>query len=245
LLLSACAKEAAPPWVKQPGTVELTLQDSGTIQRDGELISLEDISRWKRPSDLKQPGEPILIRIPPKGLTAILEPLLRTLIENAWRVNIGLVPSGSKQPPVYLPVSVAHGCGELWYFTGPQEHSSHSTFHSEQRLWLRMRADAGGLIRVGAVQMEKVIPTEIVFASKDGKSREPTLKDFAWSGSHPPLGVWDTNTIKEFLAREEVKAHWPVCILDIRGTDRIEDVLPCLSAIQAAAPRVMVDLRLH
>ena len=245
LLLSACSKEPAPAWIKQPGTVELTLLDHGAIHRDGKPISLEEISKWKRPPDLKQSREPILIHHPPKGPAALLEPLLRTLIVNAWRVNIGLVPDGSTQPPVYLPVSVDHGCGELWYFTGSQEYSSHSTFHSEQRLWLRVHADPGGLIRVEAIQIEKVMPTEIEFASKDGKSRGPTLKDFAWTGSHPPFGVWDTNTIREYMAREEVRALWPVCILEIRGTDRIEDVVPCLSALQAIAPAVTADLRLR
>jgi hypothetical protein len=245
LLLSACAKDDAPSWVQQPGTIELTLLPSGEIHRDGKPIGLESIAAWERPADGKPSREPILMNIPSKGPLSILGPLLRALIEKAARVNIGLRPSGSRQPPVYLPVLVAHGCHEVWYFIGPQEHPSHSSFHSEQRLWLRMGANPGGLIRVDAIQIEKVMPTEIEFEVKEGRSAEPTLKDFAWSGSHPPLGVWDSKTIQEFLAREEVKALWPVCILEIRGTDQIEDVLSCLSAIQSAAPSVTADLRLR
>ena len=101
------------------------------------------------------------------------------------------------------------------------------------RIWLRIRPDQGGAIRVEAIQCSELNPTNL---ADDG--RAPT-----WAGTHPPLGRWKGKTLKTFLGTEVAQAHRPVCVLDVRPTDAMEDFVECLRAVRAAAgPRVLAEI---
>lgn len=106
---------------------------------------------------------------------------------------------------------------------------------------MRMRG-IGGAIQIQGIQFAEYDPSETLFQDPDEKLRMGTTKDLPWAGKHPPLGVWEAKTLEEFLSRDDVKACRPVCTLEIRATDQVEDVLPCLASVQSAAPLVMADL---
>lgn len=236
LLLATIAACATP--ARHPHQIDLTLAPSGEVLLDSRPQRLDDIARWEHPNDARFVLDPVVIHLPDRMPFSGTYPLLQALTR-ASRVNIAVV-RGSREP-VLLPITVDHGCHDLWFFSGAVEVHDHSSTGPKERLWLRLRSGDGGAIRVEGVQFAEVDPSDALIVEPDEKLRKGTPKDHPWSGPHPPHGEWETKTLKEFLAREDVKACRPVCTLEIRATDRIEDVLPCLGAIQSAAPLVMAD----
>jgi hypothetical protein len=234
VLLAGCATPA-----KHPHQIDLTLLASGEVLLDGRPQRLDDIARWEHPDGARYVLDPVVLHLPEKLSFSELHPLLQALTR-ASRVNIALV-RGSREP-IVLPITLDHGCRDLWFFSGPVEVHDHSSTGPKERMWLRIRGGPGGAIRVEGVQFADVDPSDALIDEPDEKLRKGTTQDFPWSGKYPPLGAWEVKTLREFMSREDVRACRPVCTLEIRPTDRVEDVLPSLAALQSAAPVVMAEL---
>ena len=224
---AACSSHPAPAPARHPHLIELTLQASGDVLFDGRSQRLDDIARWDRPGGSRYVVDPVVIHVPEKQSFGGLYPLLQALVK-ASRVNLALHPAGAREA-TYLPISIDHGCDALVFFTGPVEYNEHSQSRPKHRLWLQFRSGRAGQIRAESVQRAEV--------------EEPgAVPGSPWAGKHPPLGPWDPKDLKEFLEREDVKAVNPVCTLEIQASDSVEDVLPCLAALQSVSPLVVADL---
>lgn len=208
---------------------------------------MKRISKLAKPEGGTYVKDLVLIKVPKDLQFSTIRALLNDLIQ-ARCVNIALADDSVKEgSPVSLPISIAHGCHSLHFVTGGVFYSEHDQPWNGDRLWLRLRSDPGGSIRVEGIQCAKTNPTEMEFPMEvKGTPRQPSAKDFPWGGKQPAHGRWDPKTLRDFLKEEEVVALSPVCILEVRGGDRMGDVLQCLSSLQSiAAPRVLANLLLE
>jgi hypothetical protein len=245
LVLAGCGKQADPQPAGQieANAVCLVWDGSGAILKDSLPITPEHISEWEKPKGTKHVTDPILLKVPPTLAIEKLHPLLTALME-ASRVNIGFqLLSEGVEGVVKLPVTIDHGCQELRIFTGDTKYDEHEKSWKGDRLWVKVRPGPSGSIVVESIQVSHSNPDDTVIMDSESNPRSPTADDFRWAGKHPPLGHWDTETLRTFLGQPEVSDLSPVCTVVVRGTDTVGNAFSCLRSVQSvAAPRVMAAL---
>jgi hypothetical protein len=246
LVQVGCGKHADPQSATgqiEANAVRLNWDGSGAVLKDDLPITPEQISEWGKPQGAKHITDPILLKVPSTLAFEKLHPLLTALME-ASRVNIGFqLLSEGVEGVVKLPVTLDHGCHELRIFTGSTTYDEHEKSWKGDRLWVKVRPGPLGSIVVESVQVSKSNPDDTVIMDSEGNPRSPTAEDFRWAGKRPPLGHWETETLRQFLGQPEVSGMSPVCTVTIRGTDTVGSALSCLRSVQSvASPRVMAAL---
>ena len=103
LALVMAALLSCSPEPKDPNQVELTLESSARVLKEGRPIPLEEIARWRKPEGVRFATDPFLIHVPEHLPVAKFIPLFEALL-GTGRVNVAVAPPGQK--PVLLPVFI-------------------------------------------------------------------------------------------------------------------------------------------
>ena len=224
LALMACGRESAIGTEIQPNSIVISLD--------------KDLSELKEGREIKR--EPILLDVPLSSSFHNVGGLLNTLVNRGY-VNVSFLVS---KKAVSIPILMAHGCACLWFYDGPSVFNEHSS--SRDHLWIEARAGAGGSLHVRSLRIGVSRGIEEPIPIKNGKRAfEPLPREDEWKGEHPPLGVWELNTLEKFLCEPRVRSLSPFVVLEIRGDEKLYDVLTCLSSARSVSgPNVVVEMKL-
>jgi len=221
-----------------PDAVLLTLDADGALFKDGRSATLEDVAALKTGQGQAK-LDPVLIEVSPATTVARCTPLLTALIMKAERRNVAFLATSPQGPRVVtLPVLRERRFG-LSFTVGRVDYDEIPNSPEEgKHLWLSLRVDGPGLIRVVEILNSRI---NEVWIPDPGSPGSPDPRH--WTGSHPALGSWSLDQLGSFLAELGNRRLSPFCDLHLLPGDKIGPVLVCLYWLhQVAKGRTIVSL---
>ncbi len=229
----------------EPASVLISMDAERRTYLNGKALPLKDVLEFVRTKEFN--SDPILLEIHPSLIFGFLHELFEELIGNARRVNIAFLVSTPKgYCALSLPILMAHGCDAIIWFDG-------RTRRSEQPLppepgsniWLRIRAGAGGAVQfVEFDHGEGIVAEDPIYP---GSPPQPAPKGpppkAEWDDAKPPPGIWTPKMLRDFLDDPRVTKYQPFVNLEVRPSDKVADVLPCLSTLKSVSTRVLASIK--
>jgi biopolymer transport protein ExbD len=240
----------AVPWGTpiDPDSVLISIDADGKTYRNGRPQPLaEMLELLKKPPkggglDSQVNTDPILLEVHPALHYCDLVDMFSALVEKACRVNIAFLVSTHGGPRgLVLPVLVSHGCDELIFYDGRSQSSGLGPSKRQGEghlLWIDARPGAAGSIRVVSLRLDE--PYDTIEYPQDPANkasaipRSPAKDRNDWKGDHPPLGEWPLESLLKLMADPRLGKPGAFVLLKVQGSDRMTDVLYCLSAVKAA-----------
>ncbi|HVE40710.1 MAG TPA: hypothetical protein VNM14_12525 [Planctomycetota bacterium] len=221
-----------------PAAVLFTIHKSGLITWKGAVQSKEEMVQRTGSSEIIN-RTPILFDVEADAPFTVVRDALSVLLVKLHCVNCSfLVDTKTGPGAVVFPMPGEKGNG--WHVYEGRDKEGHVGKGFEDRcLEVVVHPGKGGEINVAEVNYDVA---GIVVYERQGRGPEIEVPRKAWTGEHPPCGIWTRDMLRTFLSREDVFDGVPYIHFKLSNREPVSDVIRCMAALRTIKGITIIPL---